>query len=42
MPGQTAGAIHDARIRVLEGHGHFAHKADPAMVAPIIRQFIVF
>jgi len=37
---QAAAAIPDARIRVLEGHGHFAHKSDPAMVTAIIRQFI--
>ena len=29
----AAAAIPDARIRVLDGHGHFAHKTDPAMVA---------
>ncbi|MGH9226485.1 MAG: alpha/beta fold hydrolase [Acidimicrobiales bacterium] len=39
---QAADAIPDARIRVLEGHGHFAHKADPAMVAAIIRRFIAW
>ncbi len=32
-------AVADAQIRVLEGHGHFAHKTDPAMVAAIIREF---
>ena len=32
-------AIPHADLRVLEGHGHFAHKADPAMVAAIIREF---
>jgi pimeloyl-ACP methyl ester carboxylesterase len=37
----AADAIRDAEIRVLEGHGHFAHKADPAMVAAIVRQFIM-
>jgi pimeloyl-ACP methyl ester carboxylesterase len=36
----AAAAISDAAIRVLEGHAHFAHKTDPAMVAAIIRQFI--
>jgi pimeloyl-ACP methyl ester carboxylesterase len=33
-------AIPGAQIRVLDGHGHFAHKTDPAMVAAIVRQFI--
>jgi pimeloyl-ACP methyl ester carboxylesterase len=37
---QAAAAIPQARIRVLEGHAHFAHKTDPAMVAAIIRQFV--
>lgn len=37
----AAGAIPDSRIRVLEGHGHMAHKAEPAMVAEIVRQFIL-
>jgi pimeloyl-ACP methyl ester carboxylesterase len=37
----AADAIPDTRIRVLEGHGHMAHKADPAMVAAIVRQFIL-
>jgi pimeloyl-ACP methyl ester carboxylesterase len=36
----AAAAIPDADIRVLEGHGHFAHKTDAAMVAAIVRQFI--
>jgi pimeloyl-ACP methyl ester carboxylesterase len=38
---QAAAAIPDARIQVLEGHAHLAHKTDPAMVAAIIRQFIL-
>ncbi len=33
-------AIADARIRVLEGHGHMAHQTHPAMVAAIIREFV--
>jgi pimeloyl-ACP methyl ester carboxylesterase len=37
----AADAIPDTRIRVLDGHGHMAHKADPAMVAAIVRQFIL-
>jgi pimeloyl-ACP methyl ester carboxylesterase len=38
---RAADAIPAARIRVLEGHAHMAHKSDPAMVASIIRQFIL-
>ena len=34
-------AIPDTRVHVLEGHGHMAHKTDPAMVAAIVRQFIL-
>jgi pimeloyl-ACP methyl ester carboxylesterase len=37
---KAAGAIPNAQIRVLDGHGHFAYKTDPAMVAVIIRDFI--
>ena len=37
---RAAAAIPHAQIRVLEGHGHFAHKTDPALVSTIIRQFI--
>jgi pimeloyl-ACP methyl ester carboxylesterase len=37
----AADAIPDTRIHVLEGHGHMAHKADPAMVAAIVRQFLL-
>ena len=37
---RAAAAIPHAQIRVLEGHGHFAHKTDPAMVSAIITQFI--
>lgn len=37
---RAAAAIPDAQIRVLEGHGHMAHKTDPGMVAALIRQFI--
>lgn len=36
----AAAAIADSQIQVLEGHGHFAHKSDPAMVSETIRQFI--
>jgi pimeloyl-ACP methyl ester carboxylesterase len=37
---RAAAAIPHAQTRVLEGHGHFAHKTDPAMVSAIITQFI--
>ena len=36
----AAAAIPDAEVRVLEGHAHFAHKTDPAMVAEIVGRFI--
>ena len=38
---QAAAAIPGAQIQVLEGHGHLAHKTDPAMVAAVIRQCIL-
>lgn len=38
---RAADAIPDARIRVLDGHGHVAHRADPAMVAAIVRAFVL-
>ena len=33
--------IPHAQIRVLDGHGHFAHKTDPAMVAATIGDFVM-
>jgi pimeloyl-ACP methyl ester carboxylesterase len=36
---RAAAAIPNARIHVLDGHGHFAHKTDPAMVTSLVRQF---
>jgi pimeloyl-ACP methyl ester carboxylesterase len=36
----AAAAIPNAHVGVLEGHGHFAFKTDPAMVAAIIRDYI--
>ena len=33
------GLLRDARIVVLEGHGHFAHKSDPALVVDLITRF---
>lgn len=35
---RAAAAIPGAEVRVLDGHGHFAFKADPTMVASIIRE----
>jgi pimeloyl-ACP methyl ester carboxylesterase len=32
--------IPDARVHVLDGHAHIAHRTDPAMVADIVRRFI--
>ena len=37
---RAAAAIPNARIHTLDGHGHFAHKTDPAMVTTLIQQFI--
>lgn len=37
---EAHGAIPHAQLDVLDGHGHFAHKTDPAMVAAIIRDFV--
>jgi pimeloyl-ACP methyl ester carboxylesterase len=37
---RVAAAIPGARIHVLDGHGHFAHRTDPAMVVDLIRQFV--
>lgn len=36
----AAAAIPDARIHLLDGHAHFAHKTDPDLVAHIIERFI--
>lgn len=33
-------AIPGARVRVLAGHAHIAHRTDPAMVAGIVREFV--
>ncbi len=35
----AAAALSDARIHVLDGHGHFAHKIDPALITTIITAF---
>ena len=36
----ASAAIPGARVHVLHGHAHIAHRADPAMVAAIVREFI--
>lgn len=36
----AAAAIPGARVHVLHGHGHIAHRTDPALVAAIVREFI--
>ena len=38
---RAAAAIPGARVRVLMGQGHFAIQSDPALVAKIIRDFIL-
>jgi pimeloyl-ACP methyl ester carboxylesterase len=37
---RAAAAIPGAEILVLEGHGHFAHRTDPALVGGVIRDFV--
>lgn len=36
---RLANLLPDAKIVVLDGHGHFAHKEDPAMVTNLITRF---
>jgi len=38
--GEAAAVIPGARVRVLEGHAHFAHKTNPSLVGDIIREFV--
>lgn len=38
--GRAAAAIPASRIRVMDGHGHFAHRTDPEMVVSIIQEFV--
>jgi pimeloyl-ACP methyl ester carboxylesterase len=33
-------AIPQARVEILEGHAHFAHKTDPVMVSALVRAFL--
>ena len=37
---RAAAAIPGAAIHPLEGHRHFAHKTDPAMVTALIQRFV--
>lgn len=36
----AADAIPGSRVHVMDGHGHFAHRADPGMVAGLVRDFM--
>lgn len=36
----AAAAIPGARVHLLDGHAHIAHRTHPAMVAEIVRQFV--
>ena len=38
---RAAAAIPNARVRVLNGHGQFAYKTDPALVADVIRNWVM-
>ena len=38
---RAAAAIPGARVRMLEGHAHLAIRTDPAMVADVIRRFVL-
>jgi pimeloyl-ACP methyl ester carboxylesterase len=38
---KAAAAISGARVQVLEGHAHLAHRTDPAEVAAAIRRFVL-
>jgi pimeloyl-ACP methyl ester carboxylesterase len=37
---RAVAATPHTRVHVLQGHGHFAHKADPAMVTALIERFV--
>lgn len=37
---RLAAAVPGARVRTLEGHGHFAHRTDPEVVDGAIREFV--
>ena len=36
----AAGAIGPSEVRVLDGHGHFAHRTDPELVVAMITEFV--
>jgi pimeloyl-ACP methyl ester carboxylesterase len=36
----AAAALPRAEVKVLEGHGHFAYRTDPTLVAAIMREFL--
>ena len=38
--GRALAAIPGARVEVLDGHAHLAHRTDPAMVAAVVRRFV--
>jgi pimeloyl-ACP methyl ester carboxylesterase len=38
---RAAAAIAGARVQVLEGHAHLAHRTDPALVAAAIQRFVL-
>jgi pimeloyl-ACP methyl ester carboxylesterase len=38
--GRALAAIPGARVEVLDGHAHLAHRGDPAMVAAVVREFV--
>ena len=38
---RAAAAIAGARVQVLAGHAHLAHRTDPALVAAAIRRFVL-
>jgi pimeloyl-ACP methyl ester carboxylesterase len=38
---RTAAAIPKSRVHVLEGHGHLAHRTDPAVVAQVLRAWLL-
>ncbi|WP_051217975.1 alpha/beta fold hydrolase [Nocardioides insulae] len=38
--GAAVAAIRGARVQVLEGHAHLAHREDPALVAGVIRTLL--
>lgn len=37
---RVAAAIPGARLHVLEGHGHLAHRSEPALVARVLREWL--